>query len=298
MRVVVSGASGLIGTALTDSLRADDHTVIALVRREARGDRESSWDPAAHVIDHDVIASADVVVNLAGSSIGSKRLTSGYKRVVKQSRVDSTSTIAAAIAAANPTVILLQGSSMGYYGDKGSLELTERAGAGEGFLADVCQAWEASAQPAVDAGATVAYVRTGLVLTGHGGFAHRLLPFVKHGLLRSLGSGDALQSWITLEDQVRGLRFLMEVTHQGPVNMIAPRPATMAQIIAAIAHAFGSRPGLPVPAWALRAAIGDAADDLLNSQAGVPGVLTRLGFTWSHPTLEDAAHYVADDSRQ
>ncbi|PKQ18496.1 MAG: TIGR01777 family protein [Actinobacteria bacterium HGW-Actinobacteria-8] len=296
MRIVVSGASGLIGSALTDSMRTDGHTVIALVRREALGVHESSWAPAAHVIDHDVIASADVIVNLAGSSIGSKRLTSGYKHVVKQSRIDSTSTIADAIAVANPTVILLQSSSMGYYGDKGSMELTERVEAGEGFLADVCQAWEAAAQPAVDAGATVAYVRTGLVLAGHGGFAHRLLPFVKRGLLRSLGSGDALQSWITLEDQVRGLRFLMEVAHGGPVNMIAPRPATMAQIIAAIAHAFGSRPGLPVPAWALRAVVGEAADDLLNSQAGVPGVLNRLGFTWSHPTLEDAARYVAEDS--
>jgi hypothetical protein len=106
-----------------------------------------------------------------------------------------------------------------------------------------------------------------------------------------------LQSWITLEDEVRGLRFLMDTGHKGAVNMIAPRPATMAQIIAAIAHAFGSRTGLPVPAWALRAVIGEAADDLLNSQAGVPGVLTRLGFTWSHPTLEDAARYVADNSR-
>jgi hypothetical protein len=295
MRVVVSGASGLIGSALADSLRADGHTVMALVRRKARGDHESSWDPAAHVIDHDVIAAADVVVNLAGSSIGSKRLTSGYKRVVKQSRVDSTSTIADAIAAVNPNVILLQGSSMGYYGDKGLVELTERMAAGEGFLAEVCQAWEAAAQPAVDAGASVAYVRTGLVLAGHGGFAQRLLPFVKRGLLKSLGSGNALQSWITLEDEVRGLRFLMDTGHKGAVNMIAPRPATMAQIIAAIAHAFGSRTGLPVPAWALRAVIGEAADDLLNSQAGVPGVLTRLGFTWSHPTLEDAARYVADN---
>src|SRR5680860_1599205 len=126
MRVVVSGASGLIGSALTGSLRADDHTVIALVRREARGEHESSWDPAAHLIDHDLIASA----------------------------------IADAIVVANPSVILLQGSAMGYYGDKGSLELTEGASPGEGFLADVCQSWEASAQPAVDAGASVAYLRT------------------------------------------------------------------------------------------------------------------------------------------
>jgi len=140
-------------------------------------------------------------------------------------------------------------------------------------------------------------LRTGLVMAGHGGFAQRLLPFVKRGLLGSLGTGDALQSWITLEDQVRGMRFLMEKAPQGAVNMVAPSPATMSEIIAAIAHAFGSRPGFPVPSWALRLGIGEAADDLLNSQAGVPGVLTGLGFTWSHPTLEDAARYVADDAR-
>ncbi len=296
MRVVISGASGLIGSALTDSLRADDHAVIALVRREARGDHESSWDPAAHMIDHDVIAAADVVVNLAGASIGSKRLTRSYKSVVMQSRVDSTSTIAHAIAVVNPTAVLLQGSSMGYYGDQGLGKLTERVGPGDGFLADVCQAWEAAAQPAVDAGASVAYVRTGLVLAGHGGFAQRLLPLIKLNLLRSLGSRDALQSWITLQDEVRALRYLMENTHQGPVNVVAPRPATMAEIIGALAHALGSRRGFPVPGWVLRAVIGEAADDLLASQAGVPGVLNRLDFTWSHPTLQDAARYVADDS--
>lgn len=296
MRVVISGSSGLIGTALKDSLRTDGHTPIALVRREASGEHESAWDPAEHTIDHDVIASADVVVNLAGASIGGKRLTSSYKNVVKQSRVDSTTTIATAIAAANPDVTLLQGSSMGYYGDQGTTELTEEAAAGDGFLAEVCEAWEASARPARDAGASVAYLRTGLVLTGHGGFAERLLPFAKRGLVGSLGSREALQSWITLEDHVRALRLLMDRPRRGPVNMVAPRPATMAEIVAAIAHAYGSRPGLPVPGWALRLVIGEAAEDLLNSQAGVPGVLNSLGFSWTHPDIDAAARYVKRDA--
>ncbi len=271
--------------------------MIALVRREARSGNESSWDPADHRIEHDVVASADVVVNLSGASIGSKRLSGSYKQVVTQSRTDSTATIANAIAAANPSVVLLQGSSMGFYGDQGHRELTEHVGPGEGFLADVAQAWESSAQPAVDAGATVAYLRTGLVLAGHGGFAQRLLPLIEFNLLRSLGSRDALQSWVTLEDQVRALRFLMEQPHHGPVNVVAPHPATMAEIIAALARAFGKRRGFPVPGWVLRTVIGEAADDLLASQAGVPGVLTGLGFTWSHPTLADAARYVADNAR-
>ncbi len=296
MRVVISGASGLIGSALTDSLHADDHTVIALVRREARSGQESSWDPAEHRIDHDVIASADVVVNLSGASIGGKRLAGAYKQVVRQSRTDSTTTIAQAIAAANPSVVLLQGSAMGYYGNQGARKLTEDVGPGEGFLADVSQAWEASAQPAVDAGARVAYLRTGLVLAGQGGFAQRLLPLIKLNLLRSLGRRDALQSWITLEDEVRAMRFLMEKAHQGPVNVVAPQPATMEEIIGALARAFGKRRGFPVPGWVLRTVIGEAADDLMASQAGVPGVLDGLGFAWSQPTIDDAARYVAAHS--
>ncbi len=297
MRVAISGASGLIGSALTESLSADTHTVVALVRRPSRGDNESSWDPTTHTIDRDVIASADVVVNLAGASIGGKRFTQRYKQVVRASRLDSTATIADAIAAVNPSVMLLQGSAMGYYGDRGVQELTERVEPGQGFLADVSRDWEAAAAPAVDAGANVAYLRTGLVLAGHGGFAQRLLPLVRRGLLGSLGGGDARQSWITLEDHVRGMRFLIDKRHQGPANLVAPQAASLADIIAAIAHALGSRPGLTVPSWLLRTVIGEAADDLLASQAGVPGVLTRLGFEWSHPTLESAARYVADSAK-
>ncbi|MCB2411358.1 TIGR01777 family oxidoreductase [Demequina sp. TTPB684] len=297
MRVIISGSSGLIGTALTNSLRADGHTVIPLVRREARREIESSWDPAAHQIDFDVIASADVVVNLAGASIGGKRLTDSYKRVVKQSRLDSTATIAGAIAAANPAVLLLQGSSMGYYGDRGTTRLTEDLPPGDGFLAEVSRDWEAAAAPAVEAGAKVAYLRTGLVLAGHGGFAERLIPLVKRSLLRSLGSSDALQSWISLDDEVRAMRLLMDKRHEGPANLVAPKPATMAQIIGALAHAFGSHRGFTVPSWALRVVVGEAADDLLSSQAGVPGALTSLDFEWSHPTLEAVARYVAEDAR-
>lgn len=293
MRVVVSGASGLIGTALGASLRADGHTVVALVRREARDANESAWDPTQGVIDAEVIAAADVVVNLAGASIGDKRLTSSYQKVVLSSRVGATTTIAKAIAAANPKAVLLQGSSMGFYGDRGTEPLTERMPAGEGFLADVCLAWEASAAAAVDAGARVAYMRTGLVLAPHGGFAKRLLPLAKRGLIGSLGTPTALQAWISLVDEVGAMRFLMESEHEGPVNMVGPRAATSAELIAAISAAFGHRPGIPVPSWALQAAVGPAADDLLASQNGVPGVLSRLGFEWTHPTLADAAGYVA-----
>lgn len=289
MRVVVSGSSGLIGTALTTSLRADGHDVVALVRREPKGPNESRWDPAAGEIDAAVIESADAVVNLAGASIGDKRLTESYQEVVRQSRVDSTTTIARAIASSGAHASLIQGSSMGIYGDRGAEPLTERAPAGEGFLADITLAWEGAASPAADAGARVAYARTSLVLASHGGFAQRLLPLARRGLLRSLGDGRSYQSWITLADEVSALRFLLESEHEGPVNMTAPHAATGEGLITAISAAYGKKPGLRVPAWALRIAVGPAIDDLLASQNGVPGVLSRLGFTWQHPTITDAA---------
>jgi len=293
MRVVISGASGLIGTALATSLNADGHTVISLVRREARGPSESAWNPAQGVIDSEVIAAADVVVNLAGASIGDKRLTESYQKVVLSSRLDSTTTIATAIVAANPSVVLLQGSSMGFYGDRGVDPLTERTPPGDGFLADVCRQWESAAEPAAAAGARVISLRTGLVLAPHGGFAKRLLPLAKHGLIGSLGNPRSLQSWISLVDHVRAMRFLIDGDHEGPANVVGPRAVSSKDLIGAITAAYGHRPGLSIPSWVLQAAIGPAADDLLASQNGVPGVLRRLGFTWEHPTVRDAAEYVA-----
>lgn len=293
MRVVISGASGLIGTALSESLRRDGHTVVSLVRREARRDDESSWDPAAHTIDVDAIAAADAVINLAGASIGAKRLTDSYKQVVLRSRVDSTATIANAIRDAGTSPALLSGSSMGFYGARGTEELMERSGRGDGFLADVCVAWERAAEPAAEARARVVNLRTGLVLAAHGGFAERLMPLVKWGLIGGFGKGNAYQSWITLDDHVRATRALLHGEHAGPANMISPSPVTDAEMVAELSRAFGRRPGLKVPGWALHLGIGEAADDLLASQKGAPGVLTRLGFSWDHPTMRDAATYVA-----
>jgi len=293
MRVVVSGSHGLIGTELGKSLRADGHTVVALVRRDARGEDESSWDPATGRIDDTAIAAADVVVNLAGASIGDKRLTGAYRDVVLSSRVDSTSTIARAIARAQPTAALLQGSSMGFYGDRGTEPLTELLPAGDGFLAEVSRKWEASAAPAVSAGARVVYLRTGMVLASHGGFAKRLLPLARRGLIGALGNPRALRSWISLIDEVRAMRFLIDSSHEGPANLVGPSAVTSAELVSAISGAYGHHSGIPVPSWLLKAAVGPAADDLLSSQNGVPAALTRLGFEWTHATIDEAAKYVA-----
>ena len=291
MRVAITGASGLIGTALSSSLRSDGHEVLALVRREARAG-ESRWDPAAGVIDADALLACDAVVNLAGASIGDKRLTPSYQRVVRQSRTDATSLVATTLANGSWGGVLIQGSAMGYYGAREEEQLTERSQPGDTILAGIVSAWESSAHPAVDAGIRTVFMRTGLVLAPSGGFAERLLPLVTRGLLSKLGSGRAWHSWISIEDEARAIRFLIESEHAGPANLIAPNPTRDVDLIAALAHAAGKSSGLGVPAWVLETVVGTAAEDLLSSQNARPGVLTRLGFEWHHPTIEDAAAFV------
>lgn len=296
MRVVIAGSSGLIGTALKESLRSDDHEVIALVRREARGSHESSWDPAAGDVDEDVLRSADVVVNLAGASIGAKRLTDSHAQLVLQSRLDATGTLVAALSGGDYEGMLLQGSAMGYYGDRGEQELSEASGPGETLLASIVTQWEAAAQPAIDAGIRTVLVRTGLVLAPHGGFAERLMPLVTRGLLRSLGPGTAWHSWISLEDHIRALRHLIDSDHRGPANVIAPAAVRNRDLIRAMSEAAGRSPGLPVPAWALRVAIGPAIEDLLSSQRAAPSVLDDLGFEWHHAQIREAAAWVMSEA--
>lgn len=291
MRVVVTGSSGLIGTALTTSLREGGHDVVALVRRSPTGPHESRWDPAAGVIDTDLVASADVAVNLAGASIGDRRLTDSYAAVVRQSRVDSTGTLVGALLEGFEGV-LIQGSAMGYYGSRGEEPLTERSAPGDTLLASIVADWEAAAQPARDAGIRTVTVRTGLILAPHGGFAERLLPLVTRGLLATLGSGRAWHAWITLEDHIRALRFLIDSSHSGAVNAIAPHPARDAALLRALAEAAGRRPGFRVPAFLLEIVEGRAIEDLLSSQKATPEVLTGLGFEWRHPTVEDAARWI------
>ena len=291
MRVVISGASGLIGSALTQSLRADEHEVIALVRRAPQGPFESQWDPAEGTIDQDVVQSADAVVNLAGASIGTKRLTDSYKAVVKKSRLDSTGLIARAYAPRTDGV-LISGSAMGFYGNRDDEELNERSEPGDTFLSDIAVAWEEAAAAAVEAGIRTVYIRSGLVLAAEGGFAARLLPLVKRGLLGGLGGANPWHAWITLHDEIRAIRFLIDSDHAGPANIIAPSSVRDRDLMKAMSAVVGKRTGLVVPAWALGIAVGPAIDDMLSSQNARPGVLSRLGFEWDHSTIDEAAAWV------
>jgi uncharacterized protein (TIGR01777 family) len=291
MRAVVAGSSGLIGTALIPALEASGYQVVRLVRRTARGAGESEWHPERGVIDADLVKRADLVVNLAGASIGARRLTTAYAKVVLDSRLETTGLLASTMAEAGRGR-LIQASAMGYYGIRGEAEVHERSHPGSGTLPEITIAWEKAANPAMLAGVSVQWLRTGLVVAPTGGLAQRLLPLIRLGLVRSLGSGKQWMSWVSLDDAVRAIVFLAASDHVGPVNVVAPLPARNAELIAALAHAAHRTRLFPVPAPILRLVVGPAADDLLGSQKATPGVLTRLGFSWNHPDIQSAANWV------
>jgi len=293
VRIAVTGSSGLIGTALVTALHAGGHDVVRLVRRPARQPDEVTWDPEAGTVDVDALAGVDGAVNLAGAGVGDHRWTDAYKQTVLGSRVNSTRTLATALAALDPLPrVLVSGSAVGYYGDRGDEPLTEASGPGTGFLTEVCQAWEAATAPAADAGIRVAYARTGLVLSPDGGALARLLPLARLGLAGPLGGGRQWWPWITLDDEVRALVFLLEKDLEGPVNLSAPQPTRNADLTRALGSALHRPTVLPAPAFALRLVLGEFASDVLSSQRMLPARLLDAGFGFRHQTPAQAAAWV------
>jgi uncharacterized protein (TIGR01777 family) len=293
MRIAVTGSHGLIGSALVPALRDAGHDVVQLVRGTPHGPGEVEWDPAAGSVDLTGLAGVDAAVHLAGAGVGDHRWTPEYKRTIRDSRVLSTRTLARALASLDPVPrVLVSGSAIGYYGERGDEVLTENSGAGEGFLAGVVEAWEREADPAREAGIRVAHPRTGLVMARSGGAFSQLLLLSRLGLGGPLGGGKQWWSWITLADTVAALRHLVESDLAGPVNLTAPDPARNAQVIRALTKAM-HRPALvPAPAFALRIVLGEFAGDVLASQRVVPTRLVESGFRFSHATLDEAAAWV------
>jgi len=293
MRIVVSGASGLIGTSLVEALRLDGHEVVRLVRRPPSGPDQVQWDPSAGRLDPAAVSGADAIVHLSGAGVGDRPWTSRYKATIIDSRVDTTTTIATAAARAEtPPRILISASAVGWYGDTGDRVVREGEPAGRGFLPDVCRAWEASTTPAADAGLRVVHLRTGLVL-GPGGLLGRLVPLFKAGLGGRLGSGRQYWPWISLRDEVAAIQFLLTADDVcGPVNLTGPEPVTNAEFTAELARQV-HRPALvAVPGFALRLALGGFANEgVLVSQRVVPGVLLDHGFTFTDATLSSALGY-------
>lgn len=290
MKVAVTGASGLIGTALVPHLRSVGHDVQRLVRRPAAAPDEVTWDPQVGTVDLDALQGIDAVIHLAGAGVGDHRWTDDYKREILNSRVDGTNTIVRAMAALDPRPrVLVSGSAIGWYGETGDRSVDETDPAGHGFLADVVRAWEAAAAPAEQAGIRVVHARTGLVVSKDGGAWGRMFPLFRFGLGGKLGSGRQYWSWISMRDEVCALQFLLEQDHlHGPVNLTAPHPATNAEVTATMGHVMGRPTILPAPAFALKAVLGEFSTEVLGSARVMPAVLQNAGFVWQDPTLEGA----------
>lgn len=289
MKIAITGASGLIGGALVPFLRADGHEVVRLVRRTAGAPDELQWDPARRELDPSALADVDAVVHLAGAGVADKRWSDDRKAEILGSRVDGTTTVATALAAATPRDrVLLSGSAVGFYGDAGDRELDETGPSGTGFLADTVRQWEA-ATAAAEQSARVVHLRTGIVLSGKGGALGKQLPIFKAMLGAPLGSGRQWVPWISLHDELAAIRHLLTTDVRGPVNLVAPHPVTNRDFTKALGKAV-HRPTLPVPVpgFVLKAALGEFAQEVLTGQRLAPAVLQRTGFTFAHPQLAEA----------
>jgi uncharacterized protein len=293
-RVAITGASGLIGTALSAFLSERGDEVVHLVRRQPQTSHEIGWDPASRTLDPGDLSGLSAVVHLAGAGVGDHRWTPAYKKEILASRVDGTATIATALAELGEPIALVSGSAIGAYGDRGEEVLTEESEMGQGFLADVVRAWEAATTPARDAGLRVVHARTGLVLAPGGGAMKRVLPLARLGLAGPLGTGRQYWSWITLHDEVRALAHLLDQDLLGPVNLVSTAPLRQAEIMKALGAQLGRPAVLPAPALALRVALGEFAGDVLASARILPSVLTASGFVFDHDTIESAMGWLVD----
>jgi uncharacterized protein len=290
MRVAIAGSSGLIGTALVPLLRQTGHEVVRLVRGRPRGPDERRWDPSAATMDACALDGIDAVVNLCGSGMADRRWSGEFKQAIRDSRIDPTEVLAAAVAEQRVPV-LVNASAVGYYGDTGDHEVDETAPAGTGFLAQVCHDWEAATAAAERAGARVVRLRTGLVISPFGGLMGQLKPLFAVGLGGQLGSGAQYMPWISLDDEVGAIRFALENDAlAGPVNLSGPDPVTNAEFTKAVGEAMHRPTLLVVPGFALRLLRGaELADEMvLAGQRAVPAVLRRHRYPFQHPTLPAA----------
>jgi uncharacterized protein len=291
MRILISGASGLVGAALTKAFRTEGSTVAHLVRPGgAAPDGGIRWDPATGSVDASAMEGADVVVNLNGASIAGGRWTPARKAILRASRVDATRTLVDALARLRQKPrVLVSSSAVGYYGDRGGEILTESSGAGTGFLAELARDWEAEAMRAEASGIRTVLARFGVILSAEGGALPRMVTPFKLGVGGRFGSGKQWMPWIALEDATRAIRFVIaNADMSGPVNVAAPNPVENAAFTRTLAHVLHRPAIFPAPAFALRLALGEMADMLLASQRAHPEKLLAAGYTFRFDTLDTA----------
>jgi uncharacterized protein (TIGR01777 family) len=298
MRVLISGASGLVGTELQKQLIAQGHTPVVLVRGKATQANQVNWNPATGEFDHTVLETIDAVVNMAGATTGKLPWTRKYKKELIQSRIDSTKTLVQAmVKVTNKPKVFVSGSASGFYGDSGDTMLTETAPRGEGFLADLAVAWEREAMKAPN-GVRVVVARTTMVLSRKKGALGRLLPILRAGVGGKLGSGKQWWAWISLPDEARAIIHLINTeSASGPYNLTAPEPATCKELIQELGKALKRPTLIPVPAFALKLAFWEGAQELLLcSQKMSADRLLSTGFVFEHPTLKSACSWVVAKS--
>jgi uncharacterized protein len=291
MRVAVTGATGLIGTALTAALHAGGHDVVRLVRIDGGGPGTVRWDPKAGTIDAAGLAGIDASVHLAGAGIADHRWTEAYKRDLVDSRVWGTSLVARTLARLEPPPqVLISASGIDYYGDRGDDVVDETAPKGTGFLSDLCERWERAADPARAAGIRVAHTRSGMVLSSHGGALKKQLPLFKLGLGGRFGSGRQWQSWIAIDDEVAAMVHLLTTGVAGPVNLTSPQPVTNAEFTKTLGTVLHRPTVVPVPSIGPKLLVGSELAEVLlfESKRVVPRVLEASGFQFRYPTLDAA----------
>lgn len=296
MRILVSGSTGLVGSALVPVLSEAGHDVVPLVRQETtEGENAVRWDPAAGTIDRAVLNGLDAAVHLAGENIAAGRWTAAQKARIRDSRVNGTRMLCKALAecAQRPRVIVCA-SAIGYYGDRGDETLDETSTSGDGFLAEVCRQWEAAADPARDKGIRVVHLRIGVVLSADGGALPKMLTPFKLGLGGIVGSGNQYWSWVDRDDVVGAIHHAL--THEelvGPVNGTAPDSVTNREFTKTLGRVLGRPTLFPLPAFVARLMLGEMADELLLASTRVlPKRLQESGYEFQSPHLESALRHV------
>jgi uncharacterized protein len=297
MKILIAGASGLIGRAATAALLGDGHEVIRLVRRPAAAADEVAWHPVAGELPMDVCRSADAVINLCGADIAASRWTTKRRNEIRTSRIDTTQTLARIFGtpgdpAARRPAVFLNASATGIYGDRGNLELNESSGPGNGFLADLCRDWEGAAMSAAESGARVVCLRFGIVLSREGGLLQKIVPYSRAAPGCPLGTGRQWLSWIELDDAVGAIRHALGAPAlAGPVNVVSPTAVMNAGFTRALGRIFGNQLPMPVPRTLLRILYGQIADEaFLASAHVVPAKLLRSGYPFRYTNLEDALY--------
>ncbi len=290
MRILISGGSGLIGSALSNRLSASGHTVVRLVRRPANAG-ELTWDPRAGTLDPAAFDSCDAVINLSGAGIGEKRWTEQYKAELLSSRVLATELLARTMAGLDRKPdVFLSGSAVGWYGDRGDERLDELSAPGADFLSDICRQWEAATVAAEKAGIRTVHLRTGIVLSAEGGALKKQLPLFRLGLGGRFGNGHQWQSWISIDDEVGAILHLLSTEVCGAVNLTAPNPVTNSEFASTLGGVLHRPAVVPVPTFGPKLLLGGELVDslLLAGQRVLPTALQRSGYEFHHATLDVA----------